>query len=1578
MGLDLTPDWMDDAVEKGTEAVGDTVEWAGNKTADGLDKVGWEGGADFVRDKSRSAANYLGADVAEMQLGETEDPKKLIYGSVSRIRSTVKHLKDFQSAFEKVGNGLKALDSSHWKGEAADAFRDEVSVKPKEWFKAADACKKAAGALEDFAGTVEWAQGQAQDAIDAYKAAKTASEEARSAHNAKVDAYNTAAETYNTKVESGKDPGKKPTKPGEFHDPGTAKAKAAQEKLDEARRQRDEAVVAARKAVQQAKDAAPPKPSYGDQFGAGLDGLNADAMHLTGGVIKGVAGLNSFARSLNPMDPYNLTHPAEYLTGLNNTAAQLHTVASNPGAALKTMYNEFSKDPSEGLGRALPELLGTKGLGAARKGVTAGKYGRRLNEAREATKGRGRGENTTEQKNKENGNTDPVDLATGKMYLPQTDVSLPGALPLVFRRQVESGYRVGRWFGPSWSSTADQRLEIDAEGVVFVSEDGLLLEYPHPAPEVPTFPSAGPRWPLERDPHGDYTLTDPATGRVRHFNGPRDVDPGGDGIAPLEQISDRSGHWITFEYDAEGTPTTIAHSAGYELKLSTAEGRITALRLAGAAEGGGDQELIRYAYTDGNLTEVINSSGLPLQFEYDDDGRVIAWTDTNERRYDYVYDHRDRCIAEGGEAGHISIRISYDEVDQATGHRVTTVTTPEGHTTRYFINDAGKVVAETNPLGHTTRTEYDRYDRVLSRTDALGRTTAFVYDEAGHLTRITAPDGSESTATYDDLGLPTSVTGPDGVTWTQTYDEAGRRTSATDAAGHTTHYSYDAYGHLSSVTNALDETTLVQCDKAGLPVKITNPLGAVTHYERDVFGRPIAITDAVGATTHLTWTVEGKLTRRTNPDGSTETWTYDGEGNCTTHTDAIGATTTFEYTHFDLLTARTGPDGVRYEFEHDTSLRLTQVTNPQGLTWTYEYDPAGRLIAETDFDDHRLRYEHNAVGRLVRRTTPMGETIAFEYNTAGQVVRKTTDDQVTTFTYDPAGRLATAASPNVEVAYQRDLLGRVKSEMVDGHVLAHTYDPVGRRTRRITPSGATTTYTYDAAGNRTALTTGGRTLASEHDAAGRETSRQIGGTLTVTNTWDPLGRLTAQSLTGTSDASPIQHRAYTYRADGNVTAVDDGLNGPRTFDLDAAGRVTTVRATGWTETYAYDEAGNQTQATWPTKGAPQEATGPRTYTGTRITRAGAIRYEHDDAGRLTLRQKTRLSKKPDTWHYTWDTEDRLTSVTTPDGTVWRYFYDPFGRRTAKQRLAADGETVLEQTDFTWDGPTLIEQTTTTPDLPHPITLTWDHDGLRPIAQTERITEATTQREIDARFFAIITDLVGTPTELVDESGAIAWHTRSTLWGTTTWAADSTAYTPLRFPGQYFDPETGLHYNFHRYYDPDSARYITGDPLGLTPAPNPTTYTHNPHTWIDPLGLTPLDGECENGGSWDPEESPYLYRGISHADHSSPQHWYEAYDNALGGRAIPRGGHDDVQVHVGSDEGTNSVFTSWTTHYDDVAYDASTYGNGPGVVLRIPNADGPGYHRVPGVQYPYDEGEVTIRGPVSNAEISIGGGPWHRP
>ncbi|WP_328779975.1 DUF6531 domain-containing protein [Streptomyces canus] len=1058
---------------------------------------------------------------------------------------------------------------------------------------------------------------------------------------------------------------------------------------------------------------------------------------------------------------------------------------------------------------------------------------------------------------------DPVDVATGRMALAQTDMTLPARLPLVFSRHFESSYRAGRWFGPAWTSTADQRLEIDTEGVVFVREDGSLLSYPHPSPDAPSLPAEGDRLPLTVDTNGDYTVTDPVSGRRWDFAAP---GPDGRGIALLAHVADRSGtQRLTFTYDTDGAPTAIRHSAGYHLKITTEGERITALDLAEAAGDGSDQELLRFGYDDcGHLSSLTNSCGLPTRFTNDALGRITAWTDTNGSSYRYEYDDEDRCTYQTGDVGHLRNTYTYLDTDPATGVKATTVTNSLGHTSRYLINDRLQVVTEVRPDGAATQTTYDPFHRPLTMTDPLGHTVAYTYDQEGRPLTITRSDGREITVAYDDQGLPVRVTEPSGTQVVREFDASGNLTAVTDASGATTRFAYDSRGNLTSATDALGNTTHVECNAAGVPLAVTDPLGATTRYERDPFGRIVTITDPLGAITRLSWTVEGKLDRRTDPDGAEESWAYDGEGNCTSHTDAIGGTTHFEYTHFDLLTARTGPDGVRYEFDHDTELRLTKVRNPQGLIWTYEYDAAGRLVTETDFDDRSLRYAYDAAGRLVSRRNALGEVTSFERDALGQVIRKDAAGRVTTYTYDLTGQLGQTTGPDgTTLTLLRDGYGgRLRSETVDGRTMKYTYDALGRRTGRTTPTGARTTWSYDAAGRRTGMVASGRAIDFTYDEADREVSRRIGGTLAFDRTFDPLGRLTTQSVTS-AQGQTLQHRRYTYRADGYLIDIEDHLSGTRRFDLDATGRVTAVHAAAWTERYAYDEAGNQTEASWPSNHPGAEARGPRTYTGTRITRAGNVRYEHDALGRITLRQKTRLSRKPDTWHYEWDAEDRLTSVTTPDGTRWRYTYDPLGRRTAKLRLAEDGETVVERVDFTWDGTTLCEQTTTSADLPHPVTLTWDHQGLRPLAQTERVTTTDTpQQEIDSRFFAIVTDLIGTPTELVSENGDIAWHTRTSAWGATAVNADATTYTPLRYPGQYADPETGLHSSYFRHYDPETARFISPDPLGLAPSPNPVSYVPNAQSWLDPLGLT-----AEENLEWlDPSDINFSQRTVSPNDY----------------------------------------------------------------------------------------------------------------
>src|SRR2546421_5496551 len=104
------------------------------------------------------------------------------------------------------------------------------------------------------------------------------------------------------------------------------------------------------------------------------------------------------------------------------------------------------------------------------------------------------------------------------MLMSQTDVELPGVLPLVLRRTHISTYRLGRSFGSSWASTLDQRIEADAAGVLYVGADGVTLTYPTPpADGSPVLPSHGVRWPLRAISATEFIVTNPVDGLVHHF-----------------------------------------------------------------------------------------------------------------------------------------------------------------------------------------------------------------------------------------------------------------------------------------------------------------------------------------------------------------------------------------------------------------------------------------------------------------------------------------------------------------------------------------------------------------------------------------------------------------------------------------------------------------------------------------------------------------------------------------------------------------------------------------------------------------------------------------------------------------------------------------------------------------------------------------------------------------------------------------------------------------------------------------------------------------------------------------------------
>ncbi|MFD7816599.1 putative T7SS-secreted protein [Streptomyces sp. NPDC059785] len=357
---------IEDGVDAGKKVLGTGIDWGSEKLGEGLDGVGLHDAADTVEDWGDEAASALGATPGEQQLGQSEDADELVHGKPDRIRESAKHLRDFHGAFDKVGQGMRKLDSSHWRGEGGDAFRKKFEMHPTKWLHASDACEIAAAALETYADTVKWAQGQAKEAIELYKKGKNASEAA-------VEAYNKRIDAYNAKVRADEDPGPEPEA---FKDPGKADIQAARDKLAEARKQRNTSATTAQGKVKEALAYAPAEPPPLDRLGNNIvDGYQAvdiELTHVVGGAVKGTAGLLNFARGLNPTDPYNLTHPAEYVQNVNMTLAGLVSTAAHPERVVQAAVDGFKKDPSEFVGRLLPELVGTKGAGLARSGLRLG------------------------------------------------------------------------------------------------------------------------------------------------------------------------------------------------------------------------------------------------------------------------------------------------------------------------------------------------------------------------------------------------------------------------------------------------------------------------------------------------------------------------------------------------------------------------------------------------------------------------------------------------------------------------------------------------------------------------------------------------------------------------------------------------------------------------------------------------------------------------------------------------------------------------------------------------------------------------------------------------------------------------------------------------------------------------------------------------------------------------------------------------------------------------------------------------------------------------------------------------------
>ncbi|MFE5330832.1 DUF6531 domain-containing protein [Embleya sp. NPDC056575] len=1360
-------------------------------------------------------------------------PRGLIPGDWEVLQTLADVLTRFSAqALEAKGRLGKIEGKDLWQGNAAEGFRKDLGIVTEILGLHGKEYPSVAAKLREFAEVLRFAQGEcANEIIPKAKQAFWLIE----AQAREQESYDLAKRNHDVQKANGV--GKEclpalPHKP-EGH-PGADMLREAQEQLTRVRERVEKADAHALLELRKSRGVLDLDPDIWKTLRqAGID--------FAKGAAGGVFELASFAWTIDPGRIF--VDPIAYATDLKGIAGGMLGIARDPvGFAQDTVvssWEDFKKNPARWLGHAAPDLALTLATRGGNKALTPAEQVEKNIAKRDNPRCRAAEACTREG--------EPIDVVTGEMVLPQTDVTLAGALPLVLERHHRTAFGGGRFFGERWASTFDQCLRLGADRVTFTAADGMTLRYPVPRPGEPVLPMGGYRWPLAWDGAGTFTVTDPRRGWTWSFA----ALPGrASRRIPVRALADRNANRVEYAYDTEGVPCEVTHSGGYRVAVDSTAGLITGYRLLGADpvthtstnDPSASVALVTFTHDAlGNLTEVVNSSGRSLRFTYDAHHRMTSWTDRNDTWYQYEYDEAGRCVRGSGINGVLDNTFAYDEAS-----RITRMTDALGAVRTYEYNDWSQVIRETDPLGGTRLTEWDSFNRRVAVTDELGHTTRYAYDAWDNTIGVVLPNGTFTVADFDPLLCrPTRITAPDGGVRHHTYDDRANLLTTTDELGAVTSHTYNDAGYLTATTNALGHTTTVTPNPAGLPIALTNPLNATTHITRNAFGRPTTQTDPLGHTTKTAWTVEGMPARRKHPDGTTESWTWDGEGNLRHHVNPAGFTTSHESTHFDLPSAQITPDGARLEFTYDPELRLTRVTNPQGLTWNYEYDPAGRLTAETDFNGRKLTYAHDAAGRLIRRSNGTGDSITYTHDAVGLVVAQCHEatSSTTTYRYDAVGRLVQATSPNVDLLFTRDAIGRITAETTNGRTLSNEYDPMGRRLRRETPSGHVSEWSSDPAGRPLILRTADHDFRFHHDAAGREIERRFGKEVVLHRSWDVSDRLTLETVTAgspvgalnvildpTSGPREVLRRGYEYRAGGLVSAIEDSTTGWTAYDFDEVGRVAEVRGRNWSESYTYDLTGNQSHASW--LGGDSTVQGDRAATGTMVRRAGRNYYQHDSQGRVVRRTQKTLSGKSRIWTYVWDAEDRLIEAATPDGAIWRYTYDPLARRIAK----SSAETCTEVT-FCWDGVQLVEQ-----DQGGDVT-TWDYapNSWRPLA------ESRTRQGGETRSSALMTDRVGTVLHLVALDGTMISAPRQSVWGSRP-VADSKAESDFRItrPGHFLDEETGLEYNYFRYYEPAVGRYMSPDPLGLTPSPNHHGYVSNPLEESDPLGLAPYGLEDGSG------------------------------------------------------------------------------------------------------------------------------------
>lgn len=475
-----------------------------------------------------------------------------------------------------------------------------------------------------------------------------------------------------------------------------------------------------------------------------------------------------------------------------------------------------------------------------------------------------------------------------------------------------------------------------------------------------------------------------------------------------------------YSYDESGRNTSITVKNSTVTPLTTSIKYDLAGNIIKEIDGNGHVKLYGYDLLNRKISESVN--GKTTQYAYDLNGNNTSITDWRGNISTNVYDALDRLVKVYDAYGKLISEKAYNANNTQISDKDAL-----GAVTQYQYDKDNRLIATIDPLNHSTQKSYDAVGNVISETTPNGNVKTFAYDKFNNLISVTQTVNSvDETASF-------------------TYDNCGNILTQTDAKANITKFEYNAANLMSKKIfhgGDLDETKqeLYTYYADGTMATKTDRNGVTISYNYDIVNRPIQ-TVAGSKTVTNSYDAAGNKLAVTDSVGST-TRTYDAEGRVLTKVQpGIGS---FTYT-YDVVTDV--PEGEYAE----TSV------NPANITNKKVYDKAGRLHLVYEGNDLAATYTYYDNGALQKVVYGNGASEEYTYFADGNLhtlINKNSNETITdqyTYSYDSNGNQTS----------KTEIIASVNKGTTN-----YSYNELDQLIRVVEPSGKTTEYGYDKAGNR--------------------------------------------------------------------------------------------------------------------------------------------------------------------------------------------------------------------------------------------------------------------------------------------------------------------------------------------------------------------------------------------------------------------------------------------------------------------------------------------------------------------------------